>query len=60
MVGFIGPVLFYSLGYESHVAFGHSVLWLQIGLELGLLQGLMFALLGFVAGYSISKVKNIH
>jgi hypothetical protein len=68
--GFVGSVLFYSFQYtfESHflcplclyvdVAFVHPLLWLQIGLGFGLIQGLMFALLGFGAGYSISKINN--
>jgi hypothetical protein len=72
VVGFVGPVLFYASPpsfptYESHivcplcpysdVAFGHALLWLQIGLELGLFQGIAFALLGFTVGYSISRFR---
>ena len=67
LVGCIGPIVFYSLHYESlvlcplcpHVdpAFGHPLFWLQIGLMSGLTQGLIFAVLGFAIGYSISKIK---
>jgi len=67
LFGFIGPILFYYTHYESHifcplcpyifVPFGHARLWLQIGLTAGLTQGLVFALLAFAIGYSISKVK---
>jgi hypothetical protein len=72
VVGFVGPVLFYASPpsfptYESHivcplcpyidVAFGHALLWLQIGLELGLFQGIAFALLGFTLGYAISRFR---
>lgn len=70
VMGFIGPVLFYSvpITFEWHifcplcpyidVPFAHPLLWLQIGLQLGLLQGLTFALLGFIIGYSISQLRN--
>jgi hypothetical protein len=70
VIGFIGPVLFYSVPYtfEWHifcplcpyidVAFAHPLLWHEIGLRLGLLQGLVFALLGFVLGLLISTRQS--
>ena len=68
LAGFIGPILFYFIHYEAlifcplcphvDVAFGHPLLWLQIGLTAGLTQGLVFALLSFAIGYSISKIKS--
>ena len=69
LVGFIGPILFYSVPYtfESHIAcplcpyidaFGHPLFWLEAGFTLGLIQGLTFALFGFAVGYSIFKVKS--
>ena len=69
-VGFIGPILFYLVPFtfESHIACplcpyidvgdGHPSLWLEIGLTLGLVQGLAFALLGFAIGYSVFKIKQ--
>jgi hypothetical protein len=71
-VGFLGSMLFYVSPhsfplYESHVvcplcpyvdvAFGSPLLWLQIGLGSGLLQGVAFGVLGFVIGYSISRTR---
>jgi hypothetical protein len=70
VVGFMGSLLFYSIPYtlQSHTAcplcpyvdvpLGHPLLWLQIGLSLGLIQGLVFAMLGFAIGYSIFRIKQ--
>jgi hypothetical protein len=70
LLGFVGPLLFYSLHYEvtvlcplyPHVdpAFAHPLLWLQIGLMAGLTQGLVFAIAGFAMGYAISRVKTFN
>jgi hypothetical protein len=69
IIGFIGPILSYSVPYtlQSHaacplcpyidIAFVHPSLWLQIGLSLGLIPGLVFAMLGFAIGYSIFRIK---
>jgi hypothetical protein len=69
LVGFIGPILFYSVPYTFKwhifcplcpyvdVAFAHPLLWLEIGLKVGLAQGLVFGLIGFVIGFLISKTK---
>jgi len=67
--GFIGPILFYSLHFESHIAcpgcpyitvpFADSLVWLEIGLKFGVIQGLIFAVLGFAIGFSISKIKQL-
>jgi hypothetical protein len=67
VVGFIPPVLFYAvLPYtlESQLAcpfcpyievpFGHPLLWWQIGLTWGPIQGLLLASLGF----GISRIKK--
>jgi hypothetical protein len=71
VIGFIGPVLFYSVPYtlEWHVIcplcpyidvpFAHRLHWLETGLSLGLIQGLVFALLGLVIGFAISKVEQL-
>jgi len=71
VVGFVGPILFYSVPYtfESQVVcplcpivlvfLPPRSLWLEMGLMVGLLQGLAFALLGFAAGWSISKVRQL-
>ena len=71
-VGFLGSMLFYLSPpsfplYESHVvcplcpyvdvAFGSPLLWLKIGLGWGLFQGVAFAVLGFVIGYSVSRIR---
>ncbi len=67
LVGFIGPILFYPLHYQAQVLCPlcpyifvppRALIWLQIGLVFGLIQGLTFALLAFAIGYSISKVKS--
>jgi hypothetical protein len=68
LAGFMGPIVFYLIHYEAFifcplcphvdVAFGHPLLWLQIGLTLGLTQGLIFALHGFAIGYSITKIRT--
>lgn len=70
VVGFIGPVLFYAVPYafESHLAcplcpfidvpFGHPLLWWQIGLTWGVIQGLLFASLGFGIGYAVSRIQK--
>jgi len=67
VVGFISPILFYSVPYtfESQVVcllcpivfVIPSPSPLEMGLWIGLLQGLAFAVLGFAAGWSISKVR---
>jgi hypothetical protein len=67
--GFVGPILFYSLHVESHIVcptcphifapFAHPLGWLEIALKFGLIQGLVFALLGFAVGFSISWVKQV-
>lgn len=71
VVGFLGPVLFYlpdSFTWESLVCpwrpcidgrFSTPLFWVRLGLTLGLVQGLTFALLGFGAGFFISKTKTI-
>lgn len=69
LAGFIGPVLFYVAHVELRilwpptplcifVAFAHPLSWLQIGLAIGLLQGLTFALVGFVLGYSALRLRS--
>lgn len=70
VLGFVGPVLFdasppFFPTYESRiacplcpyvdVAFGHPLLWLEIGLRVGLLQGIAFALIGFAIGCAVSR-----
>jgi len=67
VVGFIGPILSYSIHREVYLfcllcphvdlAFGYPLVWLKVGLALGLMQGLVYALLAFAIGYSISKIK---
>jgi hypothetical protein len=69
VVGFIGPILFYSVPYtfESPVVCPLCPIVfvipspnpLEMGLMVGLLQGLAFAILGFAAGWSISKVRQL-
>jgi hypothetical protein len=67
LLGSIGPLLFYSVHYESgilcplcpHVdALMHPLGWLQFGLTAGLIQGVLFALLGFAVGFSISELRT--
>lgn len=72
VIGLIGPILFYASPAsfptrESHIVcplcpivevpFGHPLLWLQVGLVSGLLQGTAFAVLGFAVGYFVSELK---
>jgi hypothetical protein len=69
VAGFIGPFFFYSVPYtfQSHLAcpvctysdvtFRHPLFWPAIGLS-GLIQGLIYALLGLGIGYSIFKIKH--
>lgn len=71
VVGFIGPILFYAVPppfatYQQfavcpfcphvEVLFSYPLLRLQIGLQFGLIQGLVFAVLGFATGYFISAI----
>ena len=66
--GFIGPILFYALHIESHLAcpfcpyitvpFVSRLGWLEIGLKFGLLQGLVFAFLGFAIVFSFSTRQS--
>jgi hypothetical protein len=70
VIGFVGPVLFYAVPctFESHIAcplcpfidapFMRPLDWLEIGLKVGLFQGLIFALLGFAIGYFIFRIKQ--
>jgi hypothetical protein len=66
VVGFVGPVLFYSFGVSVacpqcpyiDAIFWKPMDWLALGLGLGLMQGLVFALLGFVIGYVISRIRR--
>jgi hypothetical protein len=73
VIGLIGPVLFYASAasfptYQAfpvcplcphvEVPFGHPLLWLQIGLSLGLFQGSVFAVLGFAAGYLVPAISQ--
>ena len=70
VVGFIGPILFYSVPYTFEwqvscplcpyifLPFHSPSVWLEIGLKVGLLQGLLFATLGFAIGWSISRVRK--
>jgi len=69
VIGFVGPVLFYAVPYtfESHIAclcpyidapFMRPLDWLEIGLTVGLFQGLIFAVLGFAIGCSIFRIKQ--
>ena len=69
-----GPVLFYSSPYqflyESHVVcpvcpfleipFATKITWVGVGLTLGLLCGLTYALIGLGIGWSISKFRASH
>jgi hypothetical protein len=71
VIGLIGPISFYvspasfptyqvflvcPLCPHVEVPFGHPLLWLQIGLNMGLLQGIVFAVLGFATGYLVSAI----
>jgi hypothetical protein len=72
VIGLAGPLLLYASPqsfptHEVHavcplctnveVPFAHPLLWLQIGLAVGLLQGIAFALLGFTVGCFVSEFK---
>jgi hypothetical protein len=71
VVGFLGPVLFYSspfrVLYESHVVcpvcpyleipFATKLTWVGVGLWLGLVFGLVYAPIGFGIGWSIFKLR---
>lgn len=73
VIGFAGPPLFYSTppSFPTHqafavcplcpivdVAFAHPLLWLQIGLQLGIIQGIMFAVFGFTMGCFVSALSQ--
>jgi hypothetical protein len=66
LMGFVGPVLFYGFGLGVacpqcpyiDAIFWTPRDWLALGLGLGLMQGLVFALLGFAAGYIVSRIKR--
>ena len=66
VVGFVWPILTYMsfIGNYGCPLCPHidgmmrPLDWLQIGLEFGLAEGLIFALLGFAVGYLISKMKR--
>lgn len=73
VVGFVGAFLFYAspagwFTYESHVlcplcpyidiAFGTRLMWVQIGLQAGLLWGILYAVAGFLIGIGISKARR--
>jgi hypothetical protein len=73
VIGFIGPLLFYATPpafptYQAfavcplcpmiEVAFGHPLLWLRIGLQFGLVQGIAFAVFGFTIGYGVSAISQ--
>jgi len=73
-VGLVGPLLFYlgpyAFLYESHVVcpacpyvelpFATKMTWLEVALKLGLLCGLVYGMIGFGIGYSISKLRALH
>jgi hypothetical protein len=68
VVGFVGPVLFYSLQaprivcppcLQITVPFATSLDWLERGLKFGLFQGLAFAVLGFAIGCAISGIRKL-
>jgi hypothetical protein len=73
VLGFIGPILFYASPtelptYESHILcpacsyltipFATKMTWLEVGMKLGLLCGLCYALIGFGIGYCISGSRQ--
>jgi len=70
--GLVGSWLFYSsppssILYESHgvcpscpyvdIPFASGLTRIQVGLSFGLLSGLVYAVVGFAMGSSISKVR---
>ena len=70
VVGFVGPFLFYAspfswFSFESHfvcpwcpyidVMHPNWLTWVQLGLTVGLVSGLLFALVGFPVGPSAGQ-----
>ncbi len=73
LIGFVGPLLFYAspaswLTCESHllcpwcpyidIFFATWLTWVQVGLTMGLVSGLLLALIGFFAGCFVTLVRR--
>lgn len=66
-LGFVGPILFYSVPDSPSLAcpfclyvsgVEDSMSLLRVWVKLGIVQGLILALIGFVMGYSISRIRK--
>ena len=73
VIGFLGHFLFYAcpfswLSFESgfvcpwcaivDTAFANWLTWVNLGLTVGLMSGLLLALVGFSAGYLVTAVRG--
>jgi hypothetical protein len=72
--GMFGAILFYSspipflcesqvicpLCPHVDIAFATKMTWIGVGMWLGLVSGLAYALVGFAMGYGISMVRDRH
>jgi hypothetical protein len=73
VIGLVGPVLFYTSPPPFFQAFfvcpwcpyivifpSSTLTWVGVGLRWGLACGLLFALIGFVIGWTMAKVGRLH